>query len=102
LVTTGAWFHVAVVFKDQSAGAFFINGVMAGTFTPATGPFSNDAPMWIGKTRLERHRPCGLAIDELEIFNQAISEEEIRGIFNAGAAGKCRERGRERRRPVRR
>jgi hypothetical protein len=30
-------------------------------------------------------------IDEVEIFNRALSAEEIGAIFNAGSAGKCKE-----------
>jgi hypothetical protein len=29
------------------------------------------------------------AIDEISIYNRALSTDEIRGIFNAGSAGKC-------------
>jgi hypothetical protein len=29
-------------------------------------------------------------IDELEIFNRELTPAEVQGIYNAGAAGKCK------------
>jgi uncharacterized repeat protein (TIGR01451 family) len=89
LLNTGPWFHIAVTL-DVSAGvgAFYIDGSPAGSFTTSTGPFTNTVPMWIGQTRVSGDQ-CEIAIDELEIFNRALSQAEIQGISNAGSAGKC-------------
>jgi uncharacterized repeat protein (TIGR01451 family)/fimbrial isopeptide formation D2 family protein len=86
---TGPWFHIAVTFDVSAAlGTFYINGSPAGTFTASAGPFTNTVPMWIGKTRLSNNL-CEIAVDELEIFNRALTLPELTAIYNAGSAGKC-------------
>jgi uncharacterized repeat protein (TIGR01451 family) len=86
---TGPWFHIAVTVDSAGAGAFYINGLPAGNFTTSTGPFTNTVPMWIGQTRVPGSR-CEIAIDELEIFNRALTQAEIQRISNARSAGKCK------------
>jgi uncharacterized repeat protein (TIGR01451 family)/fimbrial isopeptide formation D2 family protein len=84
-----SWSHIAVTFDvTQGTGTFFINGSPAGTFAAAAGPISNAIPMWIGATRVPGGQ-CELAIDELEIFNVALSQTDLQSIANAGPAGKC-------------
>jgi Concanavalin A-like lectin/glucanases superfamily/Putative Ig domain len=61
----------------------------AGTFATSTGPSSNNVPLWIGSSRLSSLL-CEIAIDELELFNRAITQSQLQEIFNAGPFGKCR------------
>lgn len=94
LANTGPWYHVAVTVQGGGRrlgqGAFYINGAPAGTFAPPLGNTANNSlPLWIGATRVPG--PKGeIAIDELEIFNRALSAGEIQAINNAGSAGKCK------------
>lgn len=93
LQNTGPWVHVAVTVQGGGrAGvqvAFYINGAPAGTFTPSGTSINNGLPLWIGESRLPGGRG-EIAIDELEIFNSALSQSDIQSIYNAGSAGKCR------------
>ncbi len=90
IVNTGPWYHLAVaVDRTSGIGTFYVNGSSSGTFTPPTGTVTNTKPMWIGELRPPGAR-CEIAIDELEIFNRALAQSEVQGIYNAGAAGKCR------------
>jgi uncharacterized repeat protein (TIGR01451 family) len=90
IVNTGPWYHLAVtVDRSSGIGTFYINGSSSGTFTPPTGSVSNSKTMWIGELRPPGAR-CEIAIDELEIFNRALAQSEVQGIYNAGSAGKCR------------
>jgi uncharacterized repeat protein (TIGR01451 family) len=90
------WFHVAVVVHRPGPGvAIYINGAPAVTGAPvAPGSLDNTVPLWVGKSRLHGLLNAGfreIALDELEIFNCAITAQEVQSIFAAGPAGKCRE-----------
>jgi uncharacterized repeat protein (TIGR01451 family) len=90
MANLGPWYHLALtVDRTSGIGTFYINGSSAGTFAPPPGTVTNTVPMWIG----ELHTPggrCEIAIDELEIFNRALTQTEVADIYNAGTKGKCR------------
>ena len=90
MANTGPWYFLAVtVDRISGLGTFYIDGSPAGTFTPPPGTVTNTVPMWIG----ELHKPgarCEIAIDELEVFNRALTPQEVAGIYQAGSKGKCR------------
>ena len=90
------WSHVALSFDGTTASAY-VNG----TLTRTIGDLSGSVPVTSGPLKLgSRSAPVfdidpnlafnGL-IDEVEIFDRALSDSEIRDISNAGSAGKCRE-----------
>ncbi len=93
-VTAGVQQHVAFTY-DKATGnvAFYYNGVAQPTnvaslgtgFTPQTGITHS---MFLG------HRPAPAAffagvMDEVEIFNRALSGAEVLSINDAGSIGKC-------------
>ena len=72
-----------------------MNGQWKGTFDPSAHPNSLSTPgvpLEIGV------RDPGLGgggffsggMDELEIFNRALTGAEVQAIYNAGSAGKCK------------
>jgi len=80
------WTHVAGTF-DGTTYRFYINGILAGAPTTGTlGPTITD-PLRIGTSG-----SCagfGGLIDEVQLFNRALSQSEILSIVNAGSAGQC-------------
>jgi len=93
-ITDGVLHHVAgVVDRSTNTASVYIDGVLEGTEDiTAIGSLSNTAaPLGIGArviTTIPLHFK-GI-IDEVEIFNRALSASEIQDIFNAGSAGKCK------------
>ncbi len=87
------WYHVATVKSDQTT-TFYRDGLTVGEQILAvpsvrtTGSF-----LAIGASPISRgvSFPIQGLLDEIEIFNRALSAIEIKAIFNAGRAGKCRE-----------
>ena len=74
------------------AGAFFVNGRLAGAFVPRVGSLVTNAPLLIGRSypiviTTRRFNGC---IDELEITRAALPQADIAAIFNAGQNGKCK------------
>lgn len=96
-VGDGNWHHVAVsVTRNSVTGlVLYVDGVASTAFdpTPRSGSISNTAPLRVGG-------PCpGFSaathfrgnIDEVEIFNRALTAAEVQAIYNAGKSGKCRD-----------
>jgi len=95
IIPTYAWTHVALAFDGSSARAY-INGVpsravseLAGSLTTTTGPLKigSRADDTIAMGPDDRFN--GL-IDEVALYDRALSPAEIKTIFSAGSAGKCR------------
>lgn len=85
----GVWFHVAVV-KSSTSFAIYVNGVLEDMQSPV--PLfldTNSANLRIGSYVLEGAHLNGL-VDEVEIYNRALTSDEIQTIFNSGSAGKCK------------
>jgi hypothetical protein len=96
ILSTGQWQHVALTFsKTNGIGRIFRNGTLVreanlGTnFTPATA-----FPLNLG------YRPIGSLdggngwrykglMDEVTVYNRALTTNEIAAIYNATGAGKC-------------
>ncbi|MDQ6860382.1 MAG: plastocyanin/azurin family copper-binding protein [Verrucomicrobiota bacterium] len=84
----GAWSHVALTY-DGSFVRAYVNGSMTRQLS-ASGTIltANKAPLMIGG-RPARANWAGL-IDEVEIFNRALTASEVAAIASADAAGKCK------------
>jgi hypothetical protein len=88
--------HVAAVYRQDPSPALeiYVNGELKdGVDLGGSCSFINqhDIPFRIGK-RIDANRPVffdGL-IDEVEVFNRALTATEIRAIHDAGSAGKCK------------
>ena len=93
-VPPNVWVHVAWTY-DQNAGVstLYINGVQDNQLLRTGAIVVNTVPLWIGRLDTGRSRgpefSTGL-VDELAIFNRALSAAEIQAIFNADTAGKCK------------
>ncbi|GIU81022.1 MAG: hypothetical protein KatS3mg006_0086 [Pyrinomonadaceae bacterium] len=88
------WHFVAVTFQRPSTGGasvlMYVNGAPQGsqTLSGTVGSLQNNISIQIGYQPSSVDEP--IAIDELEIFNRALTQQEIQAIYNAGPAGKCK------------
>ncbi len=81
----GAWNHVVWTY-DQSAMKLYLNGQPVATNVIGAQPIaSSTADLSIGGNG----PPFTGAIDELSVYNTALSAAQIQAIYNAGSAGKC-------------
>lgn len=94
---TDGWHHTALVREGSTFRAYFDGDQVASVFTPQS-VFKDDPAnltnggrigTWSGATPGGIYWLNGL-IDEVEIFDRALTAEEIQDIFNAGSAGKCK------------
>ena len=87
----GQWYHVAAV-RDDAAKTIelYVNGNLEGSKSYAGKiPVSSRATSTWEAVALWGDYFNG-DLDEVEIYNRALSDSEIQAIFNAGSAGKCK------------
>jgi hypothetical protein len=85
------WTHVACTYDRQSS-RLYVNGIEVAAQS-ATQPIpAVSHELWIGNHE-RLIRPFDGLIDEVEIFNRALSAVEIQAIVNADSAGKCKPGG---------
>lgn len=92
LITTNAYQHVAVTYEKTSGIAtLYLNGSTVaqqnlGVFTPQT---TYDMQMGVRRSGGGNGTPYKGTIDEVELFNRALTASEIQSIYSAGSAGRC-------------
>jgi hypothetical protein len=87
--TLRQWNHVALVY-DSSNRVLYVNGALSAVGSaPAIQGDGNGAAIGDVALNPNSSRFQGL-IDEVSIFNRALSSNEIAAIFAVGVAGKCR------------
>jgi hypothetical protein len=95
VLQNNVWYHVAGTY-DGSSAKIYVNGILdnsvekSGVVLPSTG-----GAVKIGQESAVED-PAGPEffnglIDEVELFNRALSAEEIATLFDAGGAGKCKD-----------
>ncbi len=82
----GQWHHFAVVRQTNNI-TYFKDGALAGTTT--YGNAINPTTVLLGYDYDNGEQFPGL-MDEVGIYNRALSAAEIAAIYNAGSAGKCK------------
>ena len=89
----GQWHHIAVsIDRDQvNGGNLYVDGANVLVFNPTavSGDLSNSSPLLIGEHVNDPSSSFVGDIDEVEIFNRALTGAEVASIFNAGSSGKC-------------
>jgi hypothetical protein len=88
----GQWTHIALTY-DGSMIKLYANGALVGQESKTGNINGDDVPFDIGGRAIDNGtgKFNGL-IDEVEVFDRALSQKEIQGIFDAGSAGKCKPR----------
>jgi hypothetical protein len=97
-IPTGVWMHVAGTFDPNTQDVkVYINGVdslaalEAGSSTVNSIGLGPNTPVeigWLFNGPANNYFFKGI-IDEVELFNRALTADEIQSIYHAAAAGKC-------------
>ncbi len=83
------WIHIAGVY-DGSKISLFLDGNLYGVPTPTAGGIViNNSPLALGNDLANPGRNFGGLIDEVQIYNRALSPTEILAIYSSGSAGQC-------------
>jgi hypothetical protein len=89
------WQHIALTFNHLTGeGRIFVNGQVVASAT--FGPFipKTSYPLYFGfrptdSSDFNGAPPFAGKMDEVTLYNRALTSEEIRTIFSADSAGKC-------------
>ncbi len=90
-INDGQWHHLAGIF-DGTTIYVYVDGVLDGpnATLAVPGPIdTNDYEVRIGNNSQIESRFWNGQIDEVEIFNTALSGTDIANIYNASSTGKC-------------
>ncbi|MEM7539229.1 MAG: SdrD B-like domain-containing protein, partial [Chloroflexota bacterium] len=94
-VADGEWHLIAVTVnrRDQNGGKIYVDGALVHTFNPLIrqNSLDNDRPLRIASRSSSRTGLFRGDIDEVELFKRALTEDEVKGIYRAGSAGKCKD-----------
>jgi hypothetical protein len=86
---------VTVVRNSHTGITWYLDGAPVGNFDPTahTGSVSSPAPLVIGVRSANQYGGGFFkgSIDELEIFNRALSSGEVLSLYQAGSYGKCKQ-----------
>ena len=101
-IVTNGWHFVAVSVSQSTGAAFFyMDGQWGGTpyfYPTALYNVFNTDPLWVASAPSVYSMPFnnfGItswagAVDEVEVYNRALSSNELNSIYYAGTAGKCK------------
>jgi hypothetical protein len=87
---TNAWYFVAATYRATNRVEMFLNGVLEATNAIPGVHAVNPNPLTIGSSVVWPGRFFRGAIDEVQVYNRALSSNEIQAIYNAGGTGLCR------------
>lgn len=82
------WYHLAVTRDASSTYTLYINGIAVDRVTNSKVIPDASAPLTIGET--EGSFFFNGLLDEIGIYNRALTAVEIQSIFNAGNYGQCK------------
>jgi len=92
-IADGKWHHVAasVTRNSTTGGRLYVDGWVVLTFNPTIRNLSltNAAHFWIARDHFSSNGYFKGDIDEVELFQSAITTADVRAIYNAGSFGKC-------------
>src|SRR5205823_271937 len=88
-MATGIWYHVAAV-RGTNFTQLYVNGQLERQTNVSFAQDYGSLPLFFGTTGqgFWDHKFNG-CLDEVSLYNRALSSNEIAGIYAAGAAGKC-------------
>jgi hypothetical protein len=87
-IPVGSWTHIACTYDNDTIRAY-VNGVLVGSnFVGPRTIVNSSSDLRISSDDNDNVYFFG-SIDEVEVFNRALSAAEIMGIVTADAAGKC-------------
>jgi hypothetical protein len=94
-ISTGQWTHVAATLDDATGlMSLYVNGTLAAQTTTDERPFATldatqNPSIGIGNVNgTTINQPFNGLIDELSVYNRALTPGEVLGVYKAGSSGK--------------
>jgi len=87
IIPTNQWIHLCGTY-DGGALKLYVNNVLQNTTPWTNGIFPGSVPLSIGSALVAGAFFQGL-IDELSLYNRALTAAEVQDLYNIGQGGKC-------------
>ena len=89
-LTPGQWYHIAGTY-DGAEARVYVDGTLDSTAAQSVVPLTNPGPLFLGQRGDNQAFAFyeGL-LDEVSIYNRALTAEEVSAIYQAGSEGKTR------------
>ena len=86
ILKDGEWYHVAFTFEGGSKIKLYLNGGEEVSIAHPDKAVLNDnkSPLWIGELNAGRNFAWNGILDDVAIWNRALSEKEIQSVMNKG------------------
>ncbi len=90
VISTGVWYHVAAV-RGANTTQLYVNGQLESQGSISAAQDYGTLPLYFGTSGQSfwDHKLNGF-LDEVALFNRALSASEIAAEYAAGAAGRCK------------
>jgi len=92
-LTVGKWNHVAMTYDQTGNCSLYVNGMQVATQFFGVFEMKTDKGLYIGyrpQTPGDGWYSFNGGIDEVAIFNRALTTDEVRAIYLSGSAGMCK------------
>jgi photosystem II stability/assembly factor-like uncharacterized protein len=95
-ISGSQWHFIALSLSHNPGNPsfFYVDGAVTATSAGGLPDLSNTNSLWVGASHpgspFMGGAPWVGALDELEIYNRALSTNELYAIYSAGMAGKCK------------
>ena len=89
-IPLNTWTHVAMTYDVTGQYVLYVNGQAVASGSSPGGVFATNHNLFIGREDSYIVRPFDGMIDEVQVFNRALSASEIQGMYSAGGAGECK------------
>jgi len=91
VIADNTWYHLAFVFDGKATGTeklkLYVNGVLESSTThPATAVDKSTSPLWVGELDAARGFAWDGVIDEVGVWNVALTAAEVTQVMNEGKA----------------
>ncbi|MCP5096231.1 MAG: LamG domain-containing protein, partial [Chloroflexi bacterium] len=80
----GQWHHVVAVY-DGSTKSLYVDGVLDTSLAVTGSVNTNDYPVMIGDNAQRGGRNFGGWIDDVKIYDQALSDSDVAALYNVGS-----------------
>jgi len=82
-----AWYHLVMI-RDGTTIRFYRNGALVASPTGGNGNITATTPVDIGFRSSNSSHPWNGSIDDVKIYNYALTEDEVREEYNSGVTTK--------------
>ncbi len=90
LVATGVWYHVAGV-RGSNFIQIYVNGLLEKQTAVSFPQDYGTRPLFLGSSGETWDHKLAGRLDEVSLYNRALSAGEIAAIYGAGSAAKCKQ-----------